>query len=178
MAPLYGFLAAVFIVGVWGPASAQTDRTPPDVVRALYVRLLVQQITWPQIADIRSQPSLNICIAGDKNELNTELYEDGKDKPPLRAVALEDKSRKFITENCHVLYISSDFDQPAMLLERAKDAPVLTISSIKKFVRKGGMLGLVPYGDSIRFTVNIAALNGAGLRMNPDSLALAVEDPG
>lgn len=159
--------------------SVAQDRVPPDVIRALYLRLLISDVvTWPDGKTLKNSSHISVCIYGDKKDVDTRVYKDSKNKSKLKIIYTANKTAEFINQKCDVVYIAANAaEHVPFILKQVMRKPVLTISSSKKFVGRGGMFGLVPYGDSIRFSVNKAAITDAGLRANPDSLALAVEDP-
>lgn len=151
---------------------------PPDIVRSLYIRLFVQAVRWPEHADIKARPNVNICILGDMDEINAKSYNNQTDNPPLKVVDANGKGMKFIQATCQVVYIAqSEEDKVDGLLEQLKGQPILTVGSATRFVKRGGMFGLLPVGDNIRFAVNAGAIEEGGLKIvQVDALALAVED--
>ena len=52
-------------------------------------------------------------------------------------------------------------------------APVLTVSDIPDFVKRGGMVQFVLDGNHVRFEINIAAAQRAGLTLSSELLKIA-----
>lgn len=177
----YGLIALLLLTA---PSAAMAGFSlKPEVVRALYIIKLISSTTWPD--DINKSPELNVCIVGDKDETDSESFdlankkrEASEEGKHLKLVYVSGKNIKALSGGCNVVYISqSEEAEASQILSALENKPVLTISSIKHFVSRGGMLGLVPYNEAIRFAVNKTNISNAGLKIKADALALAVEDP-
>ena len=76
--------------------------------------------------------------------------------------------------NCPVLFIgASEVDRLDPILARL-DRGVLTVSDIPAFVRRGGMIQFVSSGNRIRFEVNQAVSERAGLTLSSELLKVAI----
>jgi hypothetical protein len=76
---------------------------------------------------------------------------------------------------CEVLFISSsEDDQLTGTLAALDKSSVLTVSDMPEFVKRGGMVQLVLDGKRVRFEVNLAAAERAGLNLSSELLKLAV----
>jgi hypothetical protein len=53
------------------------------------------------------------------------------------------------------------------------NATVLTVSDIPQFCQRGGMIQFVLQGDRVRFEVNLAAAQHAGLSLSSELLKVA-----
>ncbi len=60
------------------------------------------------------------------------------------------------------------------ILAGAKRLQALTVSDIPHFAERGGMIGLVNQADRIRFEVNVAPLENAGLTVSSELLKVAL----
>ncbi|HLG58136.1 MAG TPA: YfiR family protein [Vicinamibacterales bacterium] len=75
---------------------------------------------------------------------------------------------------CHVLYVSGSADKRAAEIVLAmRTIPVLTISDLSEFARKGGVVQLSPEAGKMRFSVNLRAARRARLQLSSRLLALA-----
>jgi len=69
--------------------------------------------------------------------------------------------------NCHLFFLSrAEQAQAGRLLDRVKGIPVLTVSESEGFARGGGMINFVMKGGNIRFEINLAAVERAGLQIS------------
>jgi hypothetical protein len=75
---------------------------------------------------------------------------------------------------CRVLFISaSEDDQMTAILTSLGTAPVLTVSDMPAFVRRGGMVQFILEDNHVRFEINVAAAQRAGLTLSSELLKLA-----
>jgi uncharacterized protein DUF4154 len=75
---------------------------------------------------------------------------------------------------CDVLFVASR-DDAEDAVRVGRSAPVLTIGESDDFVRRGGMIQFVTQGNRIRFAINLAAVEHAGLRISSEVLKLATD---
>jgi hypothetical protein len=74
----------------------------------------------------------------------------------------------------HILFVgNSEGENVARILKRLGKAPVLTVSDLDGFADEGGMVQLVTEQNRVRFVVNIAAVDQAGLKPSSQLLKLA-----
>ena len=75
---------------------------------------------------------------------------------------------------CRVLYIgSSEEGQLNAVLATLGTAPVLTVADIPDFIKHGGMIQFILDGNHVRFEINIAAAQAAGLKLSSELLKVA-----
>ena len=139
-------------------------------VRAAFVFNLTKYVSWPDKHD-----RLVIGVVGE-GEMGTVLQQvlDGKvsDGRHISVVAHSPGSE---LGECDLLYISGVApDMLRSILSRAAKRSVLTIGDSDRFVRSGGMVGLVRSGDQIEIEVNLEALRSHRLDMSSRLLNLAV----
>jgi hypothetical protein len=74
----------------------------------------------------------------------------------------------------HVIWVSaSESRNLSEILSVLNGVPVLTVSDIDDFMRRGGMIGFEMEGRRVRFNVNLAAADRAGLKISSEVLKLA-----
>jgi hypothetical protein len=105
-------------------------------------------------------PALRATIAGEtiggKNVLATRI------SGPEQAV------------NCRILFISSSEDRQLKdILTTLEKASVLTVSDMPQFARRGGMVQFILQENRVRFEVNLATAQRAGLTLSSELLKLA-----
>ncbi len=77
--------------------------------------------------------------------------------------------------SCRVLYISSSEETRLReVLAGLDKAAVLTVSDIPQFAQRGGMIQFVQESNKIRFEVNLASAEDAGLTLSSELLKVAV----
>ena len=83
-------------------------------------------------------------------------------------------SRLAALKRCHILFIASSEEKnlPA-ILKSLKGHPVLTVSDMKGFASRGGMIGFVIEKKRVRFEINVNRAAKAGLKISSKLLSLA-----
>ncbi len=74
---------------------------------------------------------------------------------------------------CHALFAGARGDAAAAVLKAAANRPVLTIGETDRFLEAGGIIVLKVVERRVRFEVNTANAQKAGLRISAQLLSLA-----
>jgi len=154
--------------------AAGTDRYGEYQVKAAFVYHFTKFVEWPPAAFASTTAPFVVGVLGD------DPFGDALD----RALAGKTvKGRKIVIERfkdipaasrCHVLFISaSEKSRVPVVVENLHAAHVLTVSDIENFARMGGMVGFVEENTHIRFDINAARAQQAGLEVSSKLLALA-----
>jgi hypothetical protein len=78
--------------------------------------------------------------------------------------------------SCHLLYLSGvTLAQVAAILEAVRGAPVLTVSDVDDFARRGGIAQMFVEDGKMRFELNLEAAKRSGLELSSKLLVLAAE---
>jgi len=84
-------------------------------------------------------------------------------------------SRTQDAASCRIVFISSSEDrQMKEILAELGRTNVLTVSDAPRFTRRGGMVQFILDGSRVRFEVNLAAVERAGLSLSSELLKLAI----
>ena len=76
---------------------------------------------------------------------------------------------------CEILFISaSQESQLKHILTVLNGSSVLTVSDMPEFSRRGGMVQFIVDGSRVRFEINLASAERAGLTLSSELLKLAV----
>lgn len=167
-------LAVLLSSGALGQGSKPTEYQ----VKAVYIYNFSRFVEWPskpgQVVD-----GFIICVLGQDpfgQSLNNTLANvtiAGK------KVAVKRISAPQEAENCRVLFISgSEEKRLKQILEVLNGASVLTVSDMPEFTERGGMMQFVWDGDRVRFEVNLATAEHAGLSLSSELLKVAVNVKG
>jgi hypothetical protein len=149
--------------------SAQYQHTEYEV-KAVYLYQFGKFVHWPD----PSGGGFPICILGSDpfgptldSTVRGETL-DGK-KLTVRRISSADQD-----SGCRILFISSTEEHRlASILSALNGRPVLTVSDIRDFVDRGGMIQFLVEGEKVRFEVNRAAAERAGLTFSSDLLRVA-----
>ena len=82
-------------------------------------------------------------------------------------------------DGCRILFISPmPNDRLATALQMLQSKPLLTVSDMSDFSNRGGMIQFVLQGDKVRFEVNLAPADKAGLTLSSQLLKVAISVQG
>jgi len=157
-----------------GVADVQAQKPSEYRVKAAYLYGFGRFVDWPATAPADAGKAFVVCVLGDDpfGRLLDEVATDAvmKDKP----VAIRRISRVEESGACHTLFIgASEGARLGRILDSLGERPVLTVSDAPGFAERGGMIGFFLDDNRVRFTVNLAATQEAGLRMNSELLRVA-----
>jgi hypothetical protein len=171
-------LAALVMAWVLIPVSSmQGQRAKPTEyeVKATYLYNFGRFVEWPADSLQAKSDSFAICVLGDNPfglALKATVEQEtiaGKSVVAKQIPAPQD------AVNCRVLFISSsEAKRLKEILTSLGTASVLTVSDLPKFTQSGGMVQFVLEGDRVRFEVNAAIAERAGLTLGSELLKVAV----
>jgi hypothetical protein len=165
---------------VWtlvGFPSAQGQHAKPNEyeVKATYLYNFSRFVEWPAAVLQARSDSFAICVLGEDPfgaALKATVAQEtvaGKSVVTKQVPAAQDAM------NCRVLFISSSEEKRLKeILASLGTASVLTVSDLPKFAQRGGMVQFVLEGNKVRFEVNSAVAQRAGLTLSSELLKVAV----
>ncbi|HLG63077.1 MAG TPA: YfiR family protein [Ktedonosporobacter sp.] len=109
-----------------------------------YICNFLKSVTWPREIAPRNTWIADVCIVGDR-KLSKHFEAIVKSNPDHSMTINVSYSTTGATiPDCHILFIDKSARvRLASILERAGNRPILTVSDIKGFADKGGMIELV-----------------------------------
>jgi hypothetical protein len=167
---LAAWLAATFVALLAVGVGAET---PTEYkVKAAFLYNFAKFVEWPPPA--ASGDEMRLCVVG-ADPFGAELDELVAGKTVqnkwLRVARL---SVSDDIEQCQVAFINAaDREDLAYVLRRAHDAHALTVGESHAFIGRGGIISFVMDGNKVRFEINAAAAERAGLRISSQLLKLA-----
>jgi hypothetical protein len=155
------------------PCAAQADRASEEAVKAGFIYNFAKFTEWPSSRGQGSAKPLQICVLGT-DPLNGWLAQLQERTILYRKVVVQTNVRSDSLQQCHILFIAAaDDSRVEAALHALANAPVLTIGDMPGFVQAGGMIGLRAADNRVRFEINLAAAQRAGLKMSSQMLKLA-----
>lgn len=158
-------LASLSVASASVRADAVTQRE--DQFKAAYVFNFLKFVEWPVAAQ---SDTLTVCFVGADGvyeALTTGIANKRVGDRSLAALKITDTAS---ADACDALYVEASLASSYTL---PSPAAVLTISDAANFTANGGMIGLFTENHRLRFTINLASANEAGLRISSDLLKLA-----
>ncbi len=149
-------------------------------LKAVYLYNFLQFVQWPDTKRPLSREGIMVIgIVGESpfgealSSLQADVRRSGMKQ--VRIIHYGHYQDQMDFSECHLLFVSgSERGNFRRIISRLKDAPVLTVADTENFISAGGMINLVQSGGKIRWTINRAAADRAGLRLSAQLLTIAV----
>lgn len=170
------------VLGIAGLALAQicVAATAEYRVKAAFLYKFATYIRWPEPAAGAPATPFVIGVLGS-DPFGAAIEDVVRNQNVYgRTIRITRLARQEDAFACDLVFVAmSEEANLARFLALLKEAPVLTVSDIDQFAEKGGMIGLVTTDNNrIRFDINKAVLDRAGLKASSQLLQLArVVDP-
>jgi len=139
-------------------------------LKAAFLSRFPQFVEWPT-ETTEGRPTVDICVLGSNpfGGVLDELVEG--EQLDGRVLKVRHPNSDF--RDCHILYLPAAQLRRSDILRQLASAPVLTVSDAPTFLDEGGMIQLFLRDQRLRFNVNTAAADRAGLRLSAQLLRLA-----
>lgn len=149
--------------------AAEPKPTEYDV-KAAFLYNFARFVEWPEGA---RQDTLRIGILGKDNFGNAFDAVLGRARQP-QPVVVQRVDQVDELGPCHILFVSdSERRHVAPTIASVAGRPILTVSDLEGFAERGGIVCFVTRQSKIRFQINPAAAERAGLRLSAKLLRLA-----
>lgn len=171
-----------FLLLAWGtllhllsPLCLPAVEAPPEFrVKAAFLLSFAAFVEWPSQSFPSSASPILIGIHGsDPFGAVLEQVLEGE-RVHGRAFRVIRAAPGEPAPACHLLFIcDSEAERVADILEELRGTPTLTVSSLRRFVDRGGMIQFVTQRGRIRFRVNGEEARAANLAVSSRLLRLA-----
>jgi len=143
-------------------------------LKAAYIYNFVQFVEWPDVAFADAKAPIVVTVLGD-NPFGTALEQATRGKTVRgRDIAVRYAPDAAAARGSHVLFVAAPFAaQSAATLKAAGGPSVLTVSDAEGFCAAGGCIRFFAEDNRIRFEINPAAANRAGVKLQAKLLQLA-----
>lgn len=176
------------VTGAWRPALgvawlvttaltngwAQPRPPAPEEVEAAYLYQFGRYVEWPSDQQRANDPFL-ICVLG-ADPFGRALDEIIADKVISgRQVAAKRILGPTESQGCQILFVSPSEDGrlPATL-KALEGTGAVTVGRGAQFTRRGGMIAFTFEDRKVRFVVNLAAAEAAGVKLSSQLLRVAL----
>jgi hypothetical protein len=166
------------LVGILLPVHSAVLAQPSPLteyeIKAAFLYNFAKFVEWPSDAFKNSGDAFVIGVLGEdpfgdaiEGELKGKSIQDKK----LVFKRLSDPQE---APSCHVVYVSvSEREHLDTILNKLRAAPVLTVSDMKGFIQRGGMIGLFLDKNKVAFSINQTVAESTGLKISSQLLKLA-----
>lgn len=156
------------------PAVSVADPAPTAdeyQVKAAFLYNFTRFVQWPWPP---AGPFVIAVVGDDRIAEALERVVRGKTAHG-RAVVVRRLAPSDDPRGAHILFVTADSEaRTADLRARALAAGVLTVGESPYFLREGGMIRFLVDDNRVRFQIDAAAAQAAGLRISSQLLSLAV----
>jgi hypothetical protein len=152
---------------------AQGPRPTVPQVEAAYLYNFGKFVTWPP--DRTTDPDqFRICVLG-KDPFGSVLDSTvAGERIGGRQIAVQRIAHVQQAAPCNILFITaSEEGNLRPVLDEANRLHILTVSDVKRFAQRGGVIGLSVQEDRVRFVVNRKAAERSHLQLSSELLKVA-----
>jgi hypothetical protein len=170
MAFLNRKIGAIFLAGACLAGLSRAQAAEPSLeyaVKAAYLAKFAPFIEWPNSAFSSPTAPLTICVVGADPfgadlDRATQGQRDGDHPLAVRRMAAPEPS-------CQIIFVEGPPESVAATLEKLKNQPVLTVTDS----RSQGIISFVVIENHVRFDIDEAQADAAGLHISSKLLGLA-----
>lgn len=169
--PRWLVVSALAVVCVQAQPAAQSA-SDEYRLKAAFVYRFPQFVEWPASA-VEQSRTVDLCVLRPNpfgSELEQLVTGESLGGRPLRVRVVADGDE---LAGCHALFAGARSEGLAAALKAVAGRPVLTVGESDRFLDAGGIIALKVVDRRIRFEVNVANAQKAGLRINAQLLNLA-----
>ncbi len=173
-AMLFLSFAVLLLCPFAASASPPADRAPEHALKAAFLYNFAKFVTWP--AEPSSPENAAFCIGVVGEDPTFEALEELVEGKTIdgRPIRVERFKGLHSLDPCHILFIPEGTSSSTKETIRSASAPgVLTVGEADDFARLGGVIRLFMEEKKMRFEINPAAAEEAGLYISSKMLALA-----
>jgi hypothetical protein len=153
---------------------AQSLKPTDYDVKAAYLYNFGHFVEWPANVAAAKNDSFTVCVLGQDPfgpVLDATL---AGETIAGKRVAAKRISTPQESGNCQILFLSSAEEARLNpIIKALNKQAVLTVSDMPEFSQHGGMIQFVLEGKRVRFEVNLAAVQHAGLTLSSELLKVA-----
>ena len=138
-------------------------------IKVVYLYNFIKFIKWPQEP---TTSNITICLYGE-NTFGDAIKKLNTLKARNRSLEVIFPSRSE-SIRCSVVFIgSSEKTNADGLLIEIDSKPVLTVSDIENFTDKGGIIGFIKLGNTVKFDINLKQARSSNIKISSKLLELA-----
>jgi len=140
-------------------------------IKAAFLYNFTSFVTWPE--GPAGASGFTLCVLGDDPFGNLLDKMAGKSVNGTQLVVRR-LGNPALLDQCKLVFISeTSSDQIGDALALLHELPVLTVSDIRGFTERGGIIEFRIIANKVRFDINLGAAESAGLSISSKLLSLA-----
>ncbi|HZR17832.1 MAG TPA: YfiR family protein [Verrucomicrobiae bacterium] len=162
------------LLGVGNDAGAEQLSAQEYAVKAAYLFNFVKFVEWPPTAFSSPEEPFVIGVMGESpfgDVLERVIHNKKLNDHPL---VLRQYKRGDDLKGCHLVFVSrSEKDHFDEIAQALKGGAVLLVGEEESFLSRGGMINFFVESDTVKFSINLPAAEGAGLKISSKLLNVA-----
>jgi len=164
----------IFFFISWTVAQADDSVSKEYQIKAAYLYNFAKFVEWPAQSFTNARSPLVIGILG-KAPIGQELQAIARDHNINgRNIVIKAVADAAEAGQVQLLFFGNDANSRVVeMLAALKGGAVLTVGESDKFIAAGGLINFVREADKVRFEINAAAAEHAGLKISAQLLKLA-----
>lgn len=164
-------------------ASSQPILTDVQAKLAIIHNFMSRYVQWPGRYSLEHNSQIYICTYGVDEVVESMRLLEKASTQDLRVFVTSNPALSMAHE-CHVVYIAStEKANVSHILKTVRLHPILTVSPLRNFASKGGMVELVTdiqlqgtfEKQYIRYIINLNAMKRHKINLEPDAVEMAKE---
>ena len=169
-------VAGLIALGGAPNAAAQAESSSLEYqVKAAYLLNFTRYVEWPG-SSLAADSSLQLCIFGDDpfgGALDQAIQGRRSQGRPISLSRVRTEER---AQSCHMVFLTDGaWNRRRSLVNSLTARGILTVGDSDQFVRSGGVIGFVISNETVRFVINLNAMERSGLKISSRMLSLAME---
>jgi len=147
-------------------------------IKAAFLYNFAKFVQWPAGSFGGPEDPIILCILGVNpfgEALKTIENKVVRGRPLLiRKIRETGKTGTEKIKDCHILFISiSENENVTEILSAIRGRPIMTVSDMERFARRGGVIALFRIKNNIRFEINMEVAKQNNLKISSRLLKLA-----
>ena len=168
----------ILLLGCTGSGLLADEVIPEYKVKAAFLYNFTKFVEWPAVRTTEPGRPITIGVLG-RNPFGDELANITRGRTVNgRSFAVSAVHTTEEAAAVDLLFVCAGEEaRMKAMQESLHDAGVLTVGESPQFLAAGGVINFVIVGDKVRFAVNLAASERAGLKLSAQLLKLANNQP-
>jgi hypothetical protein len=173
--PSRGLIARFILCAllIWFAPSALHAQTKEYQVKAAFLYNFAQFVSWPETAFTNADEPFQIGVLGE-NPFGGDLKETirGETIHGRRIVIIESRQAENLA-GCQIIFVNkAEAGHADEIFSKLSSKPVLTVSEVSGFARRGGVINFYRDGSKVRFEINPDAAEKSGLKLGSELLSV------
>jgi hypothetical protein len=175
------YLMLALAIATAAPAAAyarsDTEEAAKYRLQSVFLYNFISSVEWPRMVYTNDDKIIELCIIGT-DKLGSVMDEVAAKAAIKSGVKINIRRGMTADEadQCNIVYISAS-EEPAIeqIIAKMQGKPVLTVSEIKNFAKRGGIIEFTLQSGNVRFNINNHLAKEYDLKINPQLLEAAQE---